>query len=119
MDYDNQMKSNKADLEDLRKESEQLNIILGTNKTELDTVENKYKVLNENFLLTQQKNKDVDYDNKVKEHSIEWIQAQFRGYWTRKTMRKKYKFLNVLRAPKIPPPEEDDKKKNFKRKEKI
>ena len=116
MDYDNQMKSNKADLEDLRKESEQLNIILGTNKTELDTVENKYKVLNQNFLLTQQKNKDVDYDNKVKEHSIEWIQAQFRGYWTRKTMRKKYKFLNVLRAPKIPPPEEDDKKKKKKKK---
>ncbi len=115
MDYDNQMKSNKADLEELRKENEQLNIILGTNKTELDTVENKYKVLNENFLLTQQKNKDVDYDNKVKEHSIEWVQAQFRGYWTRKTLRKKYKFLNVLRAPKIPPPEEDDKKKKKKK----
>ena len=97
-------------IEEKNKEKEQLNIILGTNQTELNTVENKYKVLLSNFLETQQKCKEVDYANKVKERSVEWIQAQFRGYWTRKQLRKKFKFLNVLRIPKIPPPEEDDPK---------
>ena len=114
-DYDNQMKSDKKDIEEKNKEKEQLNIIVNPNKTELDTVENKYKVLNENFLLTQQKNKDVDYENKVKERSVEWIQAQFRGFWTRKTMRKKFKFLKALQVVKIPPPEEDPKKKKKKK----
>jgi hypothetical protein len=109
------MKSDKKDIEEKNKEKEQLNIIVNTNKTELDTVENKYKVLNENFLLTQQKNKDVDYENKVKERSVEWIQAQFRGFWTRKTMRKKFKFLKALQVVKIPPPEEDPKKKKKKK----
>lgn len=114
-EYDSLMEQDKKDICEKKKEKEQLNIVLTTTKTELDTVQNKYNVLVKNFLLTQQNNKDVDYSNKVKERSVEWIQAQFRGYWIRKTLRKKYKFLNVLRVPKIPPPEDDDKKKKKKK----
>ena len=95
-EYDIDMQNNKKDLEEKNKEKEQLTAILENKKDELDTLENKYKCLQENFLITQQKCKDVDYLNKVKERSVEWIQAQFRGFWTRKTMKKKYKFLNAL-----------------------
>ena len=115
-EYDGQMKRDKADIEEKNKQKESLNILLATNKTELATVENKYKVFNENFLMTQLKCKEVDYDNKVKERAVEWMQAQFRGFWTRKTMRKKFKFLNVLRTPKIVPI--DDGKDKGKKKKK-
>ena len=117
-EYDIDMQNNKKDLEEKNKEKEQLNAILENKKDELDTLENKYKVLQENFLLTQQKCKDVDYLNKVKERSVEWIQAQYRGYWTRKTMKKKYKFLNALSAPKKPKEEDTGKGKKGKAKKK-
>ena len=105
-EYDIDMQNNKKDMEEKNKEKEQLTAILENKKDELDTLENKYQVLKENFLVTQQKCKDVDYLNKVKERSVEWIQAQFRGYWTRKTMKKKYKFLSALTVNKKP--KEDD-----------
>ena len=110
-EYDIDMQNNKKDLEEKNKEKEQLLAILENKKDELDTLENKYKCLQENFLITQQKCKDVDYLNKVKERSVEWIQAQFRGYWTRKTMKKKYKFLNALTVLKKPKEEEPGKGK--------
>ena len=112
------MQNNKKDLEEKNKEKEQLTAILENKKDELDTLENKYKVLQENFLITQQKCKDVDYLNKVKERSVEWIQAQYRGYWTRKTMKKKYKFLNQLTAAKKPKEEVPGKGKGAKGKKK-
>ena len=99
-EYDIDMQNNKKDLEEKNKEKEQLTAILENKKDELDTLENKYKCLQENFLITQQKCKDVDYLNKVKERSVEWIQAQFRGFFIRKTMKRKYKFLSALNAPK-------------------
>ena len=118
-EYDIDMQNNKKDLEEKNKEKDQLLAILENKKDELDTLENKYKVLQTNFLETQQKCKDVDYLNKVKERSVEWIQAQFRGYWTRKTMKKKYKFLNALTIAKKPKEEEPGKgKKGAKGKKK-
>ena len=109
-EYDAAMFNDKTDLEEKTKEKEKLNIILNSNNMELDTLANKYNVLKENFLVTQQKCKDVDYLNKVKERSVEWIQAQYRGYFIRKTMKKKYKFLNALTVTKKPK-EEDVKGK--------
>ena len=117
-EYDIDMQNNKKDMEEKNKEKEQLTAILENKKDELDTLENKYQVLKENFLVTQQKCKDVDYLNKVKERSVEWIQAQFRGYWTRKTMKKKYKFLSALTVNKKPK-EEDAGKGKGKGKKKI
>ena len=110
-EYDIDMQNNKKDMEEKNKEKEQLTAILENKKDELDTLENKYQVLKENFLLTQQKCKDVDYMNKVKERSVEWIQAQFRGYWTRKTMKKKFKFLSALTVNKKPKEEDAGKGK--------
>ena len=110
-EYDIDMQNNKKDMEEKNKEKEQLTAILENKKDELDTLENKYQVLKENFLVTQQKCKDVDYLNKVKERSVEWIQAQFRGYWTRKTMKKKYKFLSSLTVNKKPKEEDAGKGK--------
>ena len=110
-EYDIDMQNNKKDMEEKNKEKEQLIAILENKKDELDTLENKYQVLKENFLVTQQKCKDVDYLNKVKERSVEWIQAQFRGYWTRKTMKKKYKFLSALTVNKKPKEEDTGKGK--------
>ena len=110
-EYDIDMQNNKKDMEEKNKEKEQLTAILENKKDELDTLENKYQVLKENFLVTQQKCKDVDYLNKVKERSVEWIQAQFRGYWTRKTMKKKYKFLSALTVNKKPKEEDAGKGK--------
>ena len=110
-EYDIDMQNNKKDLEEKNKEKEQLNAILENKKDELDTLENKYKVLQENFLLTQQKCKDVDYLNKVKERSVEWIQAQYRGYATRKAGKKKYKFLKALTVDKKPKEEDAGKGK--------
>ena len=66
-EYDIDMQNNKKDMEEKNKEKEQLTAILENKKDELDTLENKYQVLKENFLVTQQKCKDVDYLNKVKE----------------------------------------------------
>jgi hypothetical protein len=113
-EYDIDMQNNKKDMEEKNKEKEQLTAILENKKDELDTLENKYQVLKENFLLTQQKCKDVDYMNKVKERSVEWIQAQFRGYWTRKTMKKKFKFLSALTVNKKPKEEDTGKGKGKK-----
>ena len=113
-EYDIDMQNNKKDMEEKNKEKEQLTAILENKKDELDTLENKYQVLKENFLLTQQKCKDVDYMNKVKERSVEWIQAQFRGYWTRKTMKKKFKFLSALTVNKKPKEEDAGKGKGKK-----
>ena len=110
-EYDIDMQNNKKDMEEKNKEKEQLTAILENKKDELDTLENKYQVLKENFLITQQKCKDVDYLNKVKERSVEWIQAQFRGYWTRKTMKKKFKFLSALTVNKKPKEEDAGKGK--------
>ena len=110
-EYDIDMQNNKKDLEEKNKEKEQLTAILENKKDELDTLENKYKCLQENFLITQQKCKDVDYLNKVKERSVEWIRAQFRGYWTRKTMKKKFKFLSALTVTKKPKEEDTGKGK--------
>ena len=70
-EYDIDMQNNKKDMEEKNKEKEQLTAILENKKDELDTLENKYQVLKENFLITQQKCKDVDYMNKVKERSVE------------------------------------------------
>ena len=109
-EYDIDMQNNKKDMEEKNKEKEQLTAILENKKDELDTLENKYQVLKENFLLTQQKCKDVDYMNKVKERSVEWIQAQFRGYWTRKTMKKKFKFLSALTVNKKPKEVDESKR---------
>ena len=117
-EYDIDMQNNKKDLEEKNKEKQQLNAILENKKDELDTLENKYKVLQQNFLLTQQKCKDVDYMNMVKERSVEWIQAQFRGFFIRKTMRKKYKFLSALTIAKKPKEEDDGKGKGAKGKKK-
>ena len=117
-EYDIDMQNNKKDLEEKNKEKEQLTAILENKKDELDTLENKYKCLQENFLITQQKCKDVDYLNKVKERSVEWIQAQFRGYWTRKTMKKKYKFLSALTVNKKPKEEDAGKGKGKGKKNK-
>ena len=72
-EYDIDMPNNKKDLEEKNKEKEQLTAILENKKDEFDTFENKYKCLQENFLITKQKCKDVDYLNKVKERSVEWI----------------------------------------------
>ena len=113
-EYDIDMQNNKKDMEEKNKEKEQLTAILENKKDELDTLENKYQVLKENFLLTQKKCKDVDYMNKVKERSVEWIQAQFRGYWTRKTMKKKFKFLSALTVNKKPKEEDAGKGKGKK-----
>ena len=113
-EYDIDMQNNKKDMEEKNKEKEQLTAILENKKDELDTLENKYQVLKENFLLTQQQCKDVDYMNKVKERSVEWIQAQFRGYWTRKTMKKKFKFLSALTVNKKPKEEDAGKGKGKK-----
>ena len=110
-EYDIDMQNNKKDMEEKNKEKEQLTAILENKKDELDTLENKYQVLKENFLITQQKCKDVDYLNKVKERSVEWIQAQFRGYWTRKKKKKKYKFLSALTVNKKPKEEDAGKGK--------
>ena len=115
-EYDIDMQNNKKDMEEKNKEKEQLTAILENKKDELDTLENKYQVLKENFLVTQQKCKDVDYLNKVKERSVEWIQAQFRGYWTRKTMKKKYKFLSALTVNKKPKEEDAGKGKGKSKK---
>ena len=115
-EYDIDMQNNKKDMEEKNKEKEQLTAILENKKDELDTLENKYQVLKENFLVTQQKCKDVDYLNKVKERSVEWIQAQFRGYWTRKTMKKKYKFLSALTVNKKPKEEDAGKGKGKNKK---
>ena len=113
-EYDIDMQNNKKDMEEKNKEKEQLTAILENKKDELDTLENKYQAHKENFLLTLKKCKDVDYMNKVKERSVEWIQAQFRGYWTRKTMKKKFKFLSALTVNKKPKEEDAGKGKGKK-----
>lgn len=113
--YDNGMNGKKAEFESLTKEKNKNEETYKTKKVEFDALESKYNFLKENFLLTQQKCKDVAYDEEVKQKAVEWMQGQFRGFMTRKQLRKKYKFLNVLRAPKKIDPEEAEKGKKGKK----
>lgn len=115
-EYDNKMSASKHAAQELSKEIEKCEIELNDKTIEFDAVENKYNFLKENFLLTQQKCKDAAYAEAVKQKAVEWMQGQFRGFMTRKQLRKKYKFLNVLRAPKKIDPEEADKKKKGNKK---
>ncbi|MCQ2820434.1 MAG: hypothetical protein MJ252_24480 [archaeon] len=109
-DYDIKMAQLKATFIQRTQEKEKNEIDYKDQKMEFDAVENKYNVLKENFLLTQQKCKDATYAEEVRQKAVEWMQGQFRGFMTRKQLRKKYKFLNVLRAPKKIDPESDPKK---------
>lgn len=100
-EYDTQMKNDKEHFEEKKKDESKLKNNLTSVRIELNKLENKYNVYKDNFLLTQEKDKQVQYEYLVKERAVEWIQGQFRGFFTRKQMRKKFPFLKVLRAPKI------------------
>ena len=112
------MRGKKDDFISYSKIKEKNEIDYKTNKIEFDAVESKYNFLKENFLITQQKCKNLAYDMAVKQKAVEWMQGQFRGFMTRKALRKKYKFLNVLRAPKIVDPDNDPKGKGNQGKKK-
>lgn len=113
-DYDSKMFAAKSTFDSQSKEKEKNAIDIKTQQMEFDAVESKYNFLKENFLITQQKCKQAEYDKEVKQKAVEWIQGQFRGYMTRKQLRKKYKFLNVLREPKIKQIDENAGKKGKK-----
>ena len=83
-----------------------------------DKTKEKYETYEMTHSKHMDKQKELNYNNEVKVRASEWIQAQFKGYWTRKNLRKKYKFLAVLKKPKIEPPNPNDKKNNKNNKKK-
>lgn len=109
-EYDLDIKTTKETLERLNKENDHLKIEMNEKKNLRDQEKEKFETYEKAFERHMVNINELNYNNNVKVKASEWIQGQFRGYITRKVLRKKYKFLAVLRKPKIEPPNLNDKK---------
>lgn len=110
-EYDREMFGHKEMMENLKKEDQLLKVDMSEKKVLKDKLRDKFEMYDESYKKHSVKMEQMKYENEVKLKASEWIQANFRGFWTRKTMKKKYKFLAILKKPKIEPTDPNDKKK--------
>jgi len=103
--YDMMMEEYKSDMVALDKEIMELNLDL-ENKTKLkNKMKKKYLAYEAAHKKHQERLAKLKFDEDVKVKAAQWIQAQFRGFFMRKTKRKNYKFLSVLKKPDPAPPQ--------------
>jgi len=95
--YDFIMDEHKSEMDSLNEEILALNLDL-ENKTKLkNKMKKKYLAYEAAHKKHQERLAKSKFDEDVKVKASQWIQAQFRGFFMRKTKRKNYKFLNVLK----------------------
>lgn len=100
-EYDSLMRSHKQSMLELTKADDTAKALLIETKIKRDKLREQYETYKDAHGRYVQKMNQLKYDEDVKVACAEYIQATVRGYQTRKAQLKKYKFLKVLRAPKI------------------
>jgi hypothetical protein len=95
--YDSVMTEHKDFMEGLGKEIMELSIDFEKKNKLRANLKKKYLAYDEANKKHQDRLNKLKFDEDVKLKSVEWIQAQFRGFYLRKIKRKNYKFLNVLK----------------------
>jgi DNA repair exonuclease SbcCD ATPase subunit len=105
--YDVFMGEHKDMMDNFTKEIQDLTIEFDNKNKQRDKLKKKYLAYEAAHKKHQDRLSKLRFDEDVKVKAAEWIQAQFRGFFMRKTKRKNYKFLNVLKkpdpAPALPP----------------
>jgi hypothetical protein len=116
--YDDEMDAHKQHMLELRKENDTLKNIMDSKRITRDKKKEQFELYYEAHNKHVKKLEKLDYEENVKIACAQNIQAAIRGFFTRKPLLKKYKFLRVLRLPKIIPIDPNDKKnkKNNKKK---
>lgn len=114
-EYDKDMEMFKELNDNLSKENNTLKVEMASKKNNRDRLKEEFETTEIAHKKHLEKVNEMNYANEVKVRASEWIQAQFKGFWIRKSLRKKYKFLAALKKPKIEPPNPNDKKNPKKR----
>jgi len=97
--YDNFMDEHKESMDTISKEILELTLDLENKNKLRDKLKKKYLAYEAAHKKHQERLSKLKFDEDVKLKAAEWIQSQFRGFFIRKTKRKNYKFLNVLKKP--------------------
>jgi chromosome segregation ATPase len=100
-EYDSMMRSHKQTMMEMNKSDDTAKALLIETKIKRDKLREQYENYKDAHSRYTQKMNQLKYEEDVKMACAEYIQATVRGYQTRKAQLKKYKFLKVLRAPKI------------------
>jgi hypothetical protein len=100
-EYDSMMRSHKQTMMESTKADDIAKALLIETKIKRDKLREQYENYKEAHSRYTQKMNQLRYEEEVKKACAEYIQAAVRGYQIRKAQLKKYKFLKVLRAPKI------------------
>jgi hypothetical protein len=100
-EYDSVMRSHKQTMVDLNKADDTAKAHLIETKIKRDKLREQCDNYRDAHSKYVKKMNDLKYEEEVKVACAEYVQATIRGYQTRKALLKKYKFLKVLRAPKI------------------
>lgn len=95
--YDNFMEDHKELMDGYTKEILELTLDLENKNKLRDKLKKKYLAYEAAHKKHQERQSKLKFDEDVKVKAAEWIQSQFRGFFIRKTKRKNYKFLNVLK----------------------
>jgi hypothetical protein len=114
--YDDDMFAHKRHMLDIKKEDEDLKVTMNSEKVMRDKKKEQFELFNEAHNKHIKKLEQVEYEENVKLACAQTIQANIRGFFTRKPLLRKFKFLKVLRASKEPIVEEKDKKGKNKKK---
>jgi hypothetical protein len=108
--YDDDMFTHKKHMVDLKKEDEELKVVQNSERITRDKKKEQFELYNEAYNKHVKKLEQLEYEENVKTACAQSMQACIRGFFTRKPLLKKYKFLKVLRASKEPIVDEKDKK---------
>ena len=95
--YDQFMDEHKESMDTVTKEIMELTLDFENKNKLRDKLKKKYLAYEAAHKKHQERLAKLKFDEDVKVKAAEWIQAQFRGFFLRKTKRKNYKFLNVLK----------------------
>jgi len=97
--YDGFMEEHKEIVDGIGKEIKELTIELQNKNILKEKLKMKFSAYSEASKKHNERIAKLKFDEEVKVKAAEWIQAQFRGFFIRKTKRKNYKFLSVLKKP--------------------
>jgi hypothetical protein len=109
--YDTDMRHHRDLINNLKMEVQSESNKLNSLKIERDKTKGKFEAYQDSFKTYEEKLKSKKYESDMRVYASEYIQSQFKGFFTRKTQRKKYaKILAPLKKVPLPPPEQKDKK---------
>lgn len=109
--YDAEMRLHRDVVKNLKMEMQNETNKLNSLKIERDKSKYKDEAYQESFKKYEDKLKAKKYETDMKIYASEYIQSQFKGFFIRKTQRKKYvKILAPLKKVALPPPDQKDKK---------